>query len=46
MLTDDVIRAWEVLSNNLDGTILKKLTSTGYNDLANMNYNQTIRIKE
>jgi len=46
MLTDDVIIAWEVLSNNLDGTILNKLTSTDYNGLANINYSQTLRIKK
>jgi DNA-binding MarR family transcriptional regulator len=46
MLTDDVIIAWEMLSNNLDETILKKLSSNVYNGLANINYSQTLRVKE
>jgi hypothetical protein len=46
MLADDVITAWETLSNNLDETILNKLTSTDFNGLANMNSSQTLRIKK
>ena len=46
MLADDVITPRETLSNNLDETILNKLTSTDFNGLANMNYSQTLWIKK
>jgi hypothetical protein len=46
MLPNDVITAKEALSNNLEKTILNKLTSTDVSSLANMNNSQKLRIKK
>jgi hypothetical protein len=39
MLANQVINAWEALSVNRNNIILKNLTSTAFNGLANINYN-------
>jgi hypothetical protein len=46
MSANDFITAKEALSNNLEKTILNKLTSTDFSSLANMNNSQKLRIKK